>query len=154
MTQQTFRTSYWPIPVFTMGWIVIVLIAIAITASRNSESFMAILGRDLGEVLLYGAAGFLASFAVVLLGWTHVELGDKELALERLRELITRRKTVIPYASIQSVGQQHSALARNYVTSITLSDGRVVRIGHNNLVNGFAFQNALKNRLNLPSTDT
>jgi hypothetical protein len=154
MTQRTFRTSYWPIPVFAVGWIVIVLIAVFIAAGRNGQAFSAAMRRDLGEILLYGAAGVLASVAVVGLGWTRVELGDRELILERLRELITRRKTVIPYASIQAVEERYSGLARSQVTAITLNDGRVVRIGHTNLINGSEFQNALKKRLVLRSTDT
>jgi hypothetical protein len=136
MTRRIFRTSCWPIPVFSGIWIVLVLVVVAVTARRNGQALTEILTQDASQIVLYCLLGIVASVGAVALGWTHVELGDGEITVRRLRELVTGRKTIIPFDAIRSVEETYSALARSHVTAVTLEDGGVVKIGHHNLVRG------------------
>jgi hypothetical protein len=136
MTRQVFRTSYWPIPVFSGIWIALVLVAVVVTAFCNDTATTEIYTRDASQIALYCMMGIVASVGAVALGWTRVELGDGQITVWRLRELVTGRKTVIPINAIRSVEETYSALARSHVTAVTLEDGRVVKIGHHNLGRG------------------
>ena len=144
MTRRIFRTSYWPIPVFSGIWIVLVLVAVAVTARRNGQALTEALTQDASQIALFCLMGIVASVGAVAVGWTHVELGDGEITVQRLRELVTGRKTVIPFGAIVSVEETYSALARSHVTAVTLEDGRVVKIGHNNLGHGSEFVRELR----------
>jgi hypothetical protein len=136
MTRRVFRTAYWPIPVFSGIWIALVLVAVVVSARRNGQTLTEILTQDASQIVVYCLLGIVASVCAVALGWTHVELGDGEITVRRLRELVTGGKTVIPFDAIESLKETYSALARSHVTAVTLEDGRVVKIGHNNLVHG------------------
>jgi len=144
MTPQIFRTSRWPIPVFSGIWIVLVLVTVAVTAWRNGHSFHEVLLRDASEIALYCLMGVVASVAAVGLSWTRVELGDGAITVRRLREVLTGRTTVIPFGAIQSVDERYSALARSRVTALTLEDGRVVKINHHTLNRGSDLVKALR----------